>query len=62
VNNRYNAIQIDGAYSSDAFGLGSTGQPGGQANARSISILAVKEYQVLLSPFDVRQGTFAACS
>ena len=42
VNNRYNAIQIDGAYSSDAFGLGSTGQPGGQANARSISILAVK--------------------
>ena len=59
VNNRYNAIQIDGAYSSDAFGLGSTGQPGGQANARSISILAVKEYQVLLSPFDVRQGTFS---
>ena len=59
VNNRYNAIQIDGAYASDAFGLGSTGQPGGQANARSISILAVKEYQVLLSPFDVRQGTFS---
>lgn len=59
VNNRFNAIQIDGAYASDAFGLGSTGQPGGQAGGRSISILAVKEYQVLLSPFDVRQGTFS---
>ena len=59
VNNRFNSIQIDGAFASDAFGLGSTGQPGGQAGGRSISILAVKEYQVLLSPFDVRQGTFS---
>ena len=59
VNNRYNLIQIDGANESDLFGLGSTGQPGQQAGAKAISLDAVKEYQVLLSPFDVRQGNFA---
>jgi hypothetical protein len=58
VNLRQNAIQIDGAQSGDAFGLGTTGQPGAQANAKSIPLDAVKEYQVLLSPFDVRQGNF----
>ena len=58
VNIRQNAIQIDGAASGDLFGLGTTGQPGAQANAKSIPLDAVKEYQVLLSPFDVRQGNF----
>jgi outer membrane receptor protein involved in Fe transport len=58
VNLRQNAIQIDGAQSGDLFGIGTTGQPGGSANAKSIPLDAVKEYQVLLSPFDVRQGSF----
>jgi len=57
-NNRFNNVQIDGALSQDLFGLGSTGQPGGQAGARSISMEAVKEYQVLAAPFDVRQSGF----
>jgi hypothetical protein len=59
TNNRYNSIQIDGANESDLFGLGSTGQPGGQASGKSIGLESVKEYQVLLAPFDVRQGNFA---
>ncbi|HUF25652.1 MAG TPA: carboxypeptidase regulatory-like domain-containing protein [Gemmatimonadaceae bacterium] len=59
VNNRYNHIQIDGASETDLFGLGSTGQPGGQAEGKSIAIESVKQYQVLLTPFDVRQGNFA---
>ena len=59
VNNRFNNIQIDGASENDLFGLGSTGQPGGQASGKSISVESVKEYQVLLSPFDVRQGNFS---
>ena len=57
-NNRFNAIQIDGSVANDLFGLGSTGQPGGQAGAKQIPLEAVKEYQVLLSPFDIRQGNF----
>jgi hypothetical protein len=59
TNNRFNNIQIDGATESDLFGLGSTGQPGGQAGGKSIGIESVKEYQVLLAPYDVRQGNFS---
>ncbi len=59
TNNRFNNIQIDGATESDMFGLGSTGQPGGQANGKSIGLDAVKEYQVLLAPYDVRLGNFS---
>jgi hypothetical protein len=62
VNNRYNNIQIDGATEKDLFGLGSTGQPGGQAGGKSIGLEAVKEYQVLLAPYDVRVGNFAGLS
>ena len=62
VNNRYNNIQIDGATEKDLFGLGSTGQPGGQAGGKSIGIESVKEYQVLLAPYDVRVGNFSGIS
>lgn len=58
VNLRQNSIQIDGAQSGDLFGLGTTGQAGASSGAKSIPLDAVKEYQVLLSPFDVRQGSF----
>lgn len=58
MSNRMNNVQIDGSTERDAFGLGSTGQPGAQANSRSVSIEAVKEFQVLLAPYDVRQGNF----
>jgi outer membrane receptor protein involved in Fe transport len=57
-NNRFNNIQIDGQVVQDLFGLGATGQPGGQADARAITMSAVKEYQVLAAPFDVRQSGF----
>lgn len=58
VNVRQNGIQIDGASAQDLFGLGTTGQPGASAGAKSIPLDAVKEYQALLAPFDVRQGNF----
>ena len=58
VNNRLNNIQIDGASENDLFGLGDTGQPGGQARGKSIGLESVREYQVLLAPFNVRQGNF----
>jgi len=58
MSNRMNNVQIDGASERDVFGLGSTGQPGGQISAKAISIEAVKEYQILLAPYDVRQGNF----
>jgi outer membrane receptor protein involved in Fe transport len=57
-NNRYNNLQIDGGVNNDVFGLAEIGSPGGQARARPISVEAVKEFQVLVAPFDVRQGAF----
>lgn len=57
-NNRFNTIQIDGATVNDRFGLGATGTAGGQARGKPIGYDAVKEFQVLLSPYDVRQGNF----
>ena len=58
MSNRMNNVQIDGVTERDVFGLGSTGTPGAEVNAKGISIDAVKEFQVLLAPFDVRQGNF----
>jgi outer membrane receptor for ferrienterochelin and colicin len=58
MSNRMNNVQIDGASERDVFGLGSTGAPGAEVNAKNVSIEAVKEFQVLLAPFDVRQGNF----
>ncbi|MGH7517858.1 MAG: TonB-dependent receptor [Gemmatimonadales bacterium] len=58
-NNRYNNIQIDGGVNNDLFGLGATGAPGGQVLSKPISLEAVQEFQVLVAPFDVRQGNFA---
>lgn len=57
-NNRYNNIQIDGAVNNDLFGLADTGTPGGQADAPAISLDAIQELQVLISPYDVRQSGF----
>ena len=57
-NNRYNNIQIDGAQNNDLFGLGASGTPGGQAEATPISLDVVQEFQIVLAPYDVRQGMF----
>jgi len=58
-NDRFNNIQIDGTVNNDLFALGASNQiPGGGVNARPLSIEAVKEYQILVAPFDVRQGGF----
>lgn len=58
TNNRYNNIQIDGGANNDLFGLANSGTPGGQANAKPLSVEAVKEFVVQIAPFDVRQGGF----
>ncbi len=57
-NNRYNNMQVDGANINDLFGLSNTGTPGGQAGAQPISLDAIGELQVSVSPFDVRQSGF----
>ncbi|HEV2129549.1 MAG TPA: carboxypeptidase-like regulatory domain-containing protein, partial [Longimicrobiaceae bacterium] len=53
-NNRYNSIQIDGSVNNDLFGLAASGTPGGQAGTKPISLEAIQEFQVVISPMDVR--------
>ncbi|MFZ5948487.1 MAG: TonB-dependent receptor [Stygiobacter sp.] len=57
-SNRYNNIQLDGTQYNDLFGLGSTGTPGGQTSTNPVSLDAVREFQVVIAPFDVRLGGF----
>lgn len=55
-SNLYNNFSIDGATSNNVFGLSAL--PGGQSNAQPISVDAIQELQVSLSPYDVSQGSF----
>ncbi len=63
-NNRFNNIQVDGSQNNDIMGYGVgggtvTGAPGGQAGTQPISLDAIQEVQVVLSPYDVKQGNFS---
>ena len=56
VNGRYNNFLIDGANAQGLHGRAPAGAGGG---GKLISIEAVKEYQVLVAPYDVSLGDFA---
>jgi hypothetical protein len=56
---RYNNLQIDGAVNNDLFGLADSALPGGQANTEPISLDAIQELQLVVAPYDVRQGNFS---
>ena len=56
---RYNNLQIDGAVNNDLFGLADSGTPGGPASTQPISLDAIQELQIVVSPYDVRQGGFS---
>ncbi len=60
-NSKYNNIQIDGTNFNDLFGLGSSGTFGGQSTTKVISAIsldAIEEFQLVVSPYDVRQADF----
>jgi YD repeat-containing protein len=59
MNNRFNAIFIDGAVNNDVFGLAQSGTNGGQAGISPISIDAIEQIQIVIAPYDVKLGGFA---
>jgi len=59
VNNRFNALYIDGAVNNDVFGLASNGTNGGQTGITPFSVDIIDQLQIVLSPYDVTYGGFA---
>lgn len=56
-SSQYNNVTVDGANFNNSFGLQST--LGGQTNSQPISLDAIEQIQVNVSPYDVRQGGFS---
>ena len=54
----FNSIYIDGAVSNDVFGLSAQGTDGGQTGAAPISLSAVEQVSVDVSPFSVTKSGF----
>jgi Carboxypeptidase regulatory-like domain/TonB dependent receptor/TonB-dependent Receptor Plug Domain len=57
-NNRFNSFYVDGAINNDVFGLSASGTNGGQTSAPPISIDAIDQFQVIISPYDASIGNF----
>ena len=56
-SNQYNNMTIDGANFNNSFGLSSI--LGGQTGAQPVSLEAIEQIQVNVSPYDVKLGGFA---
>ena len=59
MNNRFNAIYIDGAVNNDVFGLAGNGTNGGQTGISPFSVDIIDQIQVVVSPYDVTLGGFS---
>ncbi len=58
ASNRYNNLSIDGAANNDLFGLGNNSLPGSGAGTQPISLDAIQEMQIVLTPYNVTLGSF----
>jgi outer membrane receptor protein involved in Fe transport len=59
MNNRFNAVYVDGTVNNDVFGLAANGMNGGQTGVNAISYEAIDQVQVVVAPYDIRQSGFA---
>ena len=57
-NPRYNSFYVDGALNNDVFGLANSGTNGGQTSTPPLSIDAIDQFQVVISPYDASLGNF----
>lgn len=61
-NNKYNSFFIDGSNNNDMLGTALSGTNSGQTGSPPISIEALEEIKVLLSPYDVQYSNFTGGS
>jgi outer membrane receptor for ferrienterochelin and colicin len=59
TSNKYNATFVDGAVQNDVFGLAENGTNGGQIGISPFSVDIIDQFNINVSPFDVKQGGFA---
>ncbi|MEO5591219.1 MAG: carboxypeptidase regulatory-like domain-containing protein [Chitinophagaceae bacterium] len=60
ASSAYNSVTLDGANFTNSFGLGTVGGIlGSQTNQTPISLDAIEQLQINISPFDTRNGGFA---
>ena len=62
LGNRFNDLRIDGAYNSDPYGRNPNGQNGGQTGVNPVSIDAIEQVQINLSPYEITQSGFGGAS
>jgi hypothetical protein len=61
-NVRFNSFYIDGAVNNDVFGLAYSGTNGGQSGIAPISIDAIDQFQVSISPYNASLGNFTGAA